>query len=436
MLETLRKIFSQKQLRNRIFYTILILLIYRLLAHIPMPGVNLDELKNFFSKNQVFGLLDLFSGGTLRSFSIVLMGVGPYITSSIIFQLLTIVIPSLENLSKEGEYGRQKINQYTRLATVPLAVIQAYSMLILLKSQGIIFGWDTTTLVMMLLASTTGTIILMWLGELISENGIGNGISLIIALGIISSLPNQIGKTLSLIGLNISWQGISFDFFDTGKLITAVIFLAAALVITGFIVLITEGERKIPISYARRVRGAQSYAAVESHLPLRVNTAGVIPIIFAISMMLFPPVVARFFEAARSAWLSESAKFITKLFSNQVFYAIAYFFLVVLFTFFYTSVVFQPKQVAENLQKQGGFIPGIRPGTETANYINYIIYRVTLIGAIFLGLIAILPYIVQAFTRTQTLVIGGTGVLIVVSVIIETMRQIKSQLVMHTYENF
>lgn len=435
MLKTLRHIFAQKQLRNRILYTILILLIYRVLAHIPMPGVDLEELKNFFSKNQVFGLLDLFSGGTLRSFSIVLMGVGPYITSSIIFQLLTIVIPSLENLSKEGEHGRQKINQYTRLATVPLAVIQSYAMLTLLKSQGIIFDWDIVTLILMLLSSTAGTIILMWLGELISENGIGNGISLIIALGIIAGLPAQIGQTFSLIGLNISLEGITFEFFDTGKLITAVIFLAAALIVTAFIVLITEGERKIPVSYARRARG-QSYAAVQSHLPLRVNTAGVIPIIFAISMMLFPPVASRFFETARSVWLAEGAKFITQLFNNQVFYAITYFILVVLFTFFYTSVVFQPKQVAENLQKQGGFIPGIRPGTETANYINYIIYRVTLAGAVFLGLIAILPYIVQAFTRTQTLVIGGTGVLIVVSVIIETMRQIKSQLVMHTYENY
>lgn len=422
MWETIKKIYSHEDLRKRILYALLLLLVFRILAHIPVPGVDLSGLRSFFERNQIFGLLNLFSGGAMRNFSLVMMGVGPYITSSIIFQLLTMIVPQLESLQKEGEYGRQKINQYTRLATVPLAFLQSYAMISLLKNQGIVGGWDTFGLITMLVTMTAGTMLLVWLGELISENGIGNGISLIITLGIIGGIPTAIGQTLAVL--------------DTTKIIGLVIFGVIALAITALIIFVNEGERQIPVTYARRIRGHKTFGGVDTHLPIKVNVGGVIPIIFALSMMIFPGVVAKFFEQARSESLAHFAKIVADLFQNNLFYAICYFVLVIFFTFFYASIVFKPDQVAENLQKQGGFVPGLRPGEETASYLGQILARITFVGAIFLSVIAVTPFIVQAITHINTLVLGGTGLLIVVSVVMETIRQVKAQLVMRSYDQY
>lgn len=422
MIEQIVKIWNLKDLRNRILYVLGLLILFRILAHIPMPGVDLTELREFFARNQIFGMLNLFSGGAMRNFSLVMMGVGPYITSSIIFQLLGMIVPQLEALQKEGEYGRQKINQYTRLATVPLAFMQSYAMIYLLHSQNLIGEWSTLTMITNLFSLSAGTILLMWLGELISENGIGNGISLIITLGIIGGVPAALRNTFAVL--------------DAGKIISILGFVVIAILATAAIVCFNEAERQIPVTYARRIRGTKSTGGVETNLPIRVLMAGVIPIIFALSMMIFPGVIAKFFELARSAWLANFAKDVANLFQNNTFYSIAYFFLVIFFTFFYTSIVFKPEQVAENLQKQGGFIPGVRPGTETSSYLKYILQRITLVGAVFLGLVAVLPYMVQAVTNVGTLVLGGTGILIVISVVLETMRQVKAQLVMRTYDNY
>ncbi len=439
LVDKIVQIWKLKDLRNKILYTVLLLVIFRILAHVPMPGVNLDELRQFFSKNQIFGLLNLFSGGAMRNFSLVMMGVGPYITSSIIFQLLQMIVPQLEALSKEGEYGKKKINYYTRIATVPLAIMQSYAMVFLLKSQGVIGQWSIMTLVTTLIALTAGTVLLMWLGELISENGIGNGISLIITLGILGGLPAGLRNTLAILNPgSVENPAALLDpsQWDAGGLIKIIIFLVLAVLVIAAIVFVNEGERQIPVTYARRVRGMRSYGGVDTFLPLKVLMAGVIPIIFAMSMMIFPGVIGKFFELAKSAWLSSAAKFVVNLFQNNTFYSAAYFVLVILFTYFYTSVVFHPDKVSENLQKQGGFIPGVRPGQETAHYLKLILNRITLIGAVFLGLIAILPFIVQSITNISTLALGGTGLLIIVSVLLETTRQIKAQLVMRTYDQY
>lgn len=418
--QTLKQIFTLPDLRRKVLYALALLVIARVLAHIPLPGVDIAELQNFFGRNQIFGLLNMFSGGAMENFSIIMMGVGPYITATIIVQLLTMVIPALEELQKEGESGQQKINYWTRILTVPLALIQSYAMLNLLKSQQIVTSWTPLQLGVMLISITAGTILLMWIGELISENGIGNGVSLIITLGIVAGLPAQVRNTLAVL--------------DTTKIIGLIVFGIIAVGVVILIVLVNEGQRQIPVSYARRIRGVRSYGGVDTHLPIRVNTGGVIPIIFAMSLMLFPGVAGQFLSQARSAWLAHAATWVANLFTNNWFYGVCYFILVIAFTFFYTGIILKPTQIAENLQKQGGFIPGVRPGAETAGYLTRIISRINLTGAAFLGVIAVLPFIVQAATGINTLVIGGTGVLIMVSVIIETMRQIQAQLVMRQYE--
>lgn len=424
-MSNLAKIWRYKDMRNKIIVAASLLILTRLLAHIPLPGVNLDQLKSFFDSNQIFGLLNMFSGGTMSNFSIILMGVGPYITSSIIFQLLAFVVPYFEQLQKEGESGQKKISQYTRVATIPLAIIQAYSMFALLRSQGIIPYWNSFDLTVMLISATAGTILLMWIGEIITEKGIGNGISLIISLGILSEFPSQIRNTAALVQSG-----------DTTKIIGVIVFALIFLLTIAAIICITEGQRNIPVSYARRISSNRTLGSVESHLPIRVNIAGVIPIIFAMSIMIVPGIVSRYLQNATTDWLKNSAKYVGNLFQDNTFYAILYFILVFAFTYFYTSVVFKPEQVAENLQKQGGFVPGLRPGRETKDFIQNVVVRITFVGGLFLAIIAILPYIVQAATNITTLVLGGTGILIMVSVIIETMRQINSQLVMHTYDTY
>jgi preprotein translocase subunit SecY len=422
IVETFREIISMKDLRNRILYVVVLLVVARILAHVPLPGVDLAALRSFFARNQIFGLFNMFSGGAMSNFSIIMMGVGPYITATIIFQLLGMIIPSLGELNKEGESGRAKVNYWTRIATVPLALVQSYSMIRILQGQGILTTLEPLQWATILISITAGTILLMWVGEIISENGIGNGVSLLIALGIISGIPGEIRNT--------------FQILDANMYIGLIIFGLIGIGVVGLIVLANEGTRQIPVSYARRIRGLKSYGGVDTFLPIRVNSAGVIPIIFAMSILLVPGVVAKFLQNARTEWLSQGATAVANFFQNNLYQGIFYFVLVVAFTYFYTGIVLKPVDMAENLQKQGGFIPGIRPGTETANYLSKVILYITLSSAIFLGLVAVLPYIVQAITNINTLVLGGTGVLIMVSVIIETMRQVQAQLAMRSYDQY
>lgn len=431
MFSKIRQIMAYPDLRKRLLFVIAILVLTRILANIPIPEVDLDQVKSFFDQNQVFGLVNLFSGGGLSNFSIAMMGLGPYITAAIIMQLLTVSIPSIEQLQKEGgEQGRRKISQYTRLLAVPLAVLQAFAMIKLLQSQQLggapivghfsIEQWLTVIIIL-----TAGTILLMWLGELITEKGIGNGISLIIFTGIVAGLPPLLGQSFSATASGA----------DIGKL--AVIGGIALLTIFA-IVFITEGQRNIPVTYARRAHGLRSQQPSDVHIPLRVNQAGVIPIIFAISVVLLPSIFAEYFKSSSNKFLAETARTIGDIFATtKPWYWLAYFLLVVGFTFFYTSITFNPKNVAENIQKQGGFIPGIRPGTETQKYLGYIVNRITLAGGVFLGLVAILPYLIQfAVPDVQTLTIGGTSLLIVITVVIETMKQVNSQLLMRRYDRY
>ncbi len=418
---------NDPQLRSSILFVLSLLIVFRLAAHIPVPGVDAAALSEFFNSSQLLGLLNIFSGGGLESFSIVALGIGPYITSSIIFQLLTMIIPKLEDLSKEGESGQKKINQYTRIATVPLALLQAYGLIALLQggggqASGVSLLGDLTGMQIFttMIVLTGGTMFLMWLGELISEKNIGNGISFLIFAGIVAGIPTTLQRI--------------FLTFTTDDVVNILLFLGIIIVTVAAIVVITEGQRNIPVSYAKRVRGNRMYGGVNTHLPLRVNQAGVIPIIFAIAIILFPPLVAQFFVNAETSFIANSALFIIKLFQDQVFYAIIYFVMVVAFTYFYTAVVFHPHKIAENLQKQGGFIPGIRPGNNTAEYIGNVSNRIMLAGALFLGLVAILPLAMQPLFGSQVLVVGGTSVLIVVAVVIEIVKQIQSQIEMRSYE--
>jgi preprotein translocase subunit SecY len=425
-MEKLLKIWNYKDLRLKILVALSLLILSRILAHIPLPGVDIAALRSFFEKNQVFGLLNMFSGGTMENFSIILMGVGPYITSSIIFQLLAMVIPKLEEMQKEGESGQQKITQYTRLLTIPLSMIQAYAMIILLKNQGIVPTFTTTQMTTMLIVVTAGTILLMWLGEIITEKGIGNGVSLIISIGILAGLPSQISNTWSIVTSG-----------DASGYLKIAGFGLLALLVVAAIIFVNEGMRKIPVTYARKIHtGRASLKGVDTHLPLKVNTAGVIPIIFAMSFMILPGVVAKFLQGAKSQSIVDFAYSMERFFNNQLYYGIIYFVLVFAFTYFYTSIIFHPDRVAENLQKQGGFIPGLRPGRETASYLSRTISRITFAGGLFLALIAVLPFILQSVTNITTLSIGGTGILIIVAVIIETYRQIMSQLSVHTYDHY
>lgn len=424
MLEKFKQIFKVPELRRSIFFALLILVVFRIAAHIPIPGIDRDALSRIFLQNQFLGLINIFSGGGLQSFSVVAMGVAPYITASIIFQLLGMVIPKLDEMQKESEQSRAKINQYTRILSIPLAFFQAFGLIALLRqsSQQVVAQLSPVQLVITALTMTAGTCFLMWLGELVSEKNIGNGISLIIFAGIISGLPQRLQQALLT--------------YDQSQIFTIVGFILVGIITVAGVVFITEAQRNIPVSYARAARGSRVFGSTRTDLPLRVNQSGVIPIIFAISMILFPRVLAQFFLHAKTQWLANSSQAVIDLLANQLIYAVIYFILVVAFTYFYTTVVFQPDQVAENLQKQGGFIPGIRPGKPTADYLNFVSNRITLAGALFLGTIAILPLIMQQGTGSQALGVGGTSLLIVVSVIIEMVSKIESQLTMRDYEAF
>lgn len=425
MWEKISLIWKIKEVRNKVLFVLGLLVLFRLAAHIPIPGVNLEALRNFFQSNQFLGLLNVFSGGGFQTFSVVMLGVSPYITSSIIFQLLTMMIPALERLQKEGERGQEQINQWTRMLAVPLAVLQGYGTITLIRRAAptILPNISAFQFITALITITAGAVFLMWIGEIISEKKIGNGISLMIFAGIVAGVPSTIQQSIAV--------------FDPTQVTQWILFTAVGLVTIVGVVYVTEAIRKIPVTYARRVRGTQSYGGADTFLPMRVNQAGVIPIIFAISLVLTPTLVAQFFVSSRLAWVQNFANSTVRLFqSGTIFYDSMYFLLVFAFTYFYTAVVFHPDRIAENLQKQGGFIPGIRPGRMTSEYLSFVSTRIIFAGALFLGIIAVLPNIIQHLTSVTTLIIGGTSLLIVVSVVIETVKQIEAQLIVRDYEGF
>jgi len=418
------QIFKLKDLRNKILFVLAIFAVFRIMANIPVPGINAENLKNFFDQFQMFGLLNIFTGGALDNLSIVMLGLGPYITAVIIFQLLTMIFPALERLYKEeGEQGRAKFNQYCRIGTFPLAALQGYAMLSLFQRQQVISALSPNLLFASVLTIAAGSLFLMWLGELISEKGIGNGVSLLIFAGIVADFPNSIRQML------VGW--------DPSRIPSYLLFFGSSLLIIAGVVLVNEARRNIPVSYAKRVRGMRLYGGVSTYLPLNINPAGVIPIIFALSILLFPSMIANFLGGAGGT-VGSLAKSIGNFFQDPWAHGIIYFILVVLFTYFYTAVTFDPKAISQNLQKMGGFVPGIRPGESTAKFMYFILNRVLLIGALFLGAIAIMPSIVQGVTTIQQFqfLVGGTSLLIMVSVALETLRQIKAQLQMHEYETF
>jgi len=419
----IKKILASPDLRKKIIYTILLLTLTRVAAHIPIPGATISNIQEFFSNNQLFGLLDIFSGGTISNFSIVLMGVGPYINASIIMQLLVMIVPSLEALQKEGQQGRDKINQYTRLLTIPLALLQSYGTITLLTQSGVIQPLSGFTLLIALVTATAGCVFLMWLGELITENGIGNGISLIITIGIVAAIPSQLRNNLAL------------AVADSSKILSFIFLLVLIVVEIALVVFVNEAQRNVPVTYARQVRGNKTFGGSDTYLPLRVTQAGVIPIIFAISVMVFPNVIANFFGGAKTEWIASGANYIAELFTNQWFYGIFYFAMVILFTFFYTSVIFQPDKVAENMQKQGGFIPGVRPGSQTVNFLSKTMLHITAIGAVFLAFIAVAPLLMENLLGTSNLLLTGTGILILVAVTIDTIKQVKSNIIMRSYDD-
>ena len=424
MFESLLNAFRAPDIRRRILYVLGLLIVFRLLAAVPVPGIDRQQLADFVSGNTLVGLLDLFSGGGLSNFSVVALGMNPYINSSIIMQLMSGVVPSLQALSREGEYGRNKINQYTRYLTVPMAVLQSYGVLALLNSQGVLTGTfdlaSFTTLTQMA-TLTAGAIALMWVGELITERGIGNGISFIIFAGIVSLAPGAIG-----------------GFISNPNITVLIGFAAVAIAAVAVIIYIQEGQRRIPIQYASRVRGRRMYSGGQTFLPLRVNQAGVIPIIFAVSILLFPQQLASYFTTSDIQIIKDIATGIVSLFdSRSPLYVVLYFLLTMGFTYFYTAFTFKPDETAEQLRKNGGFIPGIRPGRPTEDYLRRVVTRITFAGALFLAIVAVSPSVLGLLVPDlASLALGGTSLLIVVSVVVETMKQIEAQLMMRNYEGF
>ena len=417
----LKIIIEDKSLRNRILFVLLGLLVFRLLSTIPMPGIDSSKLANFFSGNQFLGLIDIFSGGGLSQLSIVMLGAGPFITSSIIMQLLTMMIPKMKEMyHEEGEAGRKKFNQYSRLLTVPLAFIQGFAYLSLLSNSGLVPSLDFTQMLTSISIITAGAMLIMWIGELMTEFGIGNGISIIIFAGIVSRLPSSISR--------------AYLTFDVSQVPMYLAFVVVFLIVILGVVYVSEAERPIPVTYAKRIRGSTTTGGVSTYLPLRVNQAGVIPIIFALSILMFPQMISKFLM---TAGVSEVVKHLASNFynfvSNPWVYGVTYFVLVFLFTYFYTAVTFDPESVSTNLQKNGAFIPGVRPGASTAEYLGKVLTRITLVGAIFLGLIAVLPTIVQNITGINSIAIGGTALLIVVSVVIDLIKKVEAQISIREY---
>lgn len=421
--DKLKLLVRDPQLKRKTYFTLFIFLVFRIFAFLPMPAIDFIRLKALFSQNQFLSLLDIFSGGTLVNFSVMALGLNPYINASIIFQLLTVVVPRFEQLAREGEYGRFKINQYTRALTVPLTIIQAVGIYFLLKNQKIITTLNPVEFFSFIFTLVAGTFILVWFGELLTEYGLGNGISLLIFAGIVGRAPVFLGQFASTL--------------TSENVLNTVIFLGlGALVIMG-VVFINEAVRKIPVYYAKRVKGNKMYQGASNFLPLKLNQAGVIPIIFAVSFVLLPQLLGNFLGQVNNKAIASAALGLARLFDPKGgLYNSVYFLLVVGFTYFYTLVVFNPQKIADEIQKAGGFIPGIRPGSATSNYLAGVIYKITSVGALFLGIIAVLPAILSAITGITGLVIGGTGVLIVVSVILETFKAVEAQMVMKNYDRF
>ncbi|PIU28592.1 preprotein translocase subunit SecY [Candidatus Woesebacteria bacterium CG07_land_8_20_14_0_80_44_9] len=416
------RVLKSSEIRKKVIITALILVVFRFTAHIPAAGMDRTSLKMLFYNSPFLSLLDVFSGGTLANFSILALGLNPYINASIIFQLLAYVVPSIEALQKEGEYGQEKLNQYTKLLTVPLAAIQGLAMYSLLKSQHVISSLSPLAVLSLVLTMTAGTVFAVWLGDLISEHGLKDGISFLIFVGIVSRLPISLGQSVTT--------------FQSQDLLKVGLFLGMALLVIAGIIFMNEAVRKIPIHYSRR-SGNSGLSPVTSYLPLRLNQAGVIPIIFAVSLVLVPSLISQFLANSANPILAHLATGVGRVFSPQsLVYNLVYFLLIFGFTYFYTAVVFNPDKISENLQKGGGFIPGIRPGSSTAKYLSFVLGRITLIGGIFLGLVAILPSFFQKTIGVANLAIGGTGVLIVVSVVLEVIRQLEGELAMRKYETF
>ena len=416
----LKIIIEDETLRSRILFVLGALVVFRFLAAIPIPGVNAAVLQNFLSNNQFFGLLNVFSGGGFSTLSIVMLGVGPFITASIVMQLMTILIPSLKEMYQvEGDSGRMRFTQYSRYLTLPLALIQSFGFILLLQQNGVVPGLTALQLITNMMVISAGSILLMWIGELITEFGVGNGVSLLIFAGSVARIPRDLGQLV-------------FS-FDASQIPAIIGFLAAALLIMAGVVYITEAERPIPVTYARRVRGMKVMGGVSTYLPLRVNQAGVIPIVFALSILLFPQMIATFLAKSSIVWLASGASAVVAALANQWIYGTCYFFLVFLFTYFYTAITFEPHQVAKNLQKNGAFVPGVRPGANTTEYLGNIVTRITLVGALFLGILAVLPLILQGVTGITVITIGGTALLIVVSVVLDVIKKIDAQTSIREY---
>jgi len=415
------KVFKIKDLRSRVLTVAVILVAFRVLANIPIPGVDKDALQAFFSSNQLLGFLNIFSGGALSNLSIAMLGLGPYITAVIIMQLLTMIFPRLKELYyEEGEQGRTKFNAYSRYLTVPLAAMQGYGFLRILASQGILPNLTLASTLMNVLIVVAGSMVLVWFGELITEQKMGNGVSLLIFAGIVSAFPTAVRNAI-----------VSYT---PSQISTYIAFVAVALAVIVGIVLVNEGERKVPISYAKRVRGNKMYGGVSSYLPFRVGQAGVIPIIFAISLLLFPQFFGQIIAGFSPGLGATINDFTTGLLNNSLIYGLLYFILVFLFTYFYIGITFDPEEISKNLQRSGGFVPGIRPGEPTAGFLKGIVSKITFFGGMFLGFIAVLPILTQTFTGTQALTIGGTSILIVVAVVIESAKQIDAEITVREYE--
>lgn len=416
----IKLIWKDNVLRKKVLFVFIAFMIFRLFASIPIPGIDAVALNQFLSNNQFFGILNIFAGGGLSNLSIVMLGVGPYITASIIMQLLTMMVPKLKKLyQEEGEAGKKKFTQYSRLLTVPLAGVQAFSLLAILENQGILGELTSFDRIVNIIMVVGGAVFIMWLGELMSEFGVGNGVSLLIFAGIIAVLPTQVSQLIFT--------------FDVSLLPMYIGFLVVAVLIIAGIVFVTEAERPIPVTYAKRVRGSKMYGGGSTYLPLRVNQAGVMPIIFALSILLFPPMIGNVLASSTNSIVLKISDALTSFSQTSVLYGVLYFILVFLFTYFYTAVTFDPESLSTNLQKNGAFIPGIRPGSSTSNYIAKVLGRITLVGGLFLGFVAVLPIIMQAITGITTLALGGTALLVVVSVGLDFIKKIDAHVSMKEY---
>jgi preprotein translocase subunit SecY len=432
MIDAMVNVWRLPDLRKRLLFTAFILVVFRFVAHIPVPGVDSTALQNAFASNQLLGLLDLLSGGAMSLFSVAAMGVYPYITAQIILQLLIPLIPSLQALSKEGEAGRNKLNQYTHWFTIPMAALQAVGQVSIMQSQYHVvknfglFNADTwLPSLAMIVTMTAGTMFCVWLGELITESGIGNGVSIIILGGIVARLPQGLGRTF------LTSTDLASNIWSIA------VFLIIELLTIGLIVMMEQGQRRIPVQYAKRIRGTRMYGGQSTHIPLRVNSAGMIPLIFANSFLIFPGIIASYFQLATNPLVKSVATAVYDIFyKGSTTYWVLYFFMVVGFTFFYATVTFQEQNLPDNLQKFGGFIPGIRPGKPTAEFLNRVLNRITIVGALYLGVVAVLPYFAQKATGVQMMALSSTALLILVGVVLDTMRQLEAQLLMRHYEGF